>query len=74
MGFDPLQSLLEDSGILRDYNSPSGSCLGSVRVHSLTFSYIPSYLALLHPCLGCEPKVKVENELIQIINPKPKTF
>ncbi len=52
------------------FHLPSGSCLGSVKVHSFTFSYIPenmwcdfwasSWAATLQPlCLGCEPKAKV---------------
>jgi hypothetical protein len=39
--FWPLQSLFEVSGVHRDSISQSGSCLGSVRVHSLTLSNIP---------------------------------
>jgi len=34
----PLQLLSEVSGVHRDFISQSGSCLGSVRVHSLTLS------------------------------------
>jgi hypothetical protein len=72
-GFWPLQSLSEDLRILRDSkdsNSPSGSCLGSVRVHSLTlFCTLGSircasrvsllFHSLASPCLGHEPKVRV---------------
>jgi hypothetical protein len=41
MGFDPLQSLFKDLGLHWDSNSQSGNSLGSVKVHSLTLSYIP---------------------------------
>ncbi len=52
------------------FHLSSGSCLGSVKVHSLTFSYTPenmrcdswasSWLATLQPfCLGHKPKAKV---------------
>jgi hypothetical protein len=69
-GFWPLQLLLEDSGVLRDSNSPSGSCLESVRVHSLTLSCIHGSITcasrvsllsctLASPCLGHEPKARV---------------
>jgi len=40
-GFWPLQSLLKNSRVHWDSNSPNGSYLGSVRVHSLTLSYTP---------------------------------
>jgi len=60
----------KDLEVHRDSNSQSGSSLGSVRVHSLTISYIPrvmrcdSWASLLacnlaSPCLGCEPKARV---------------
>ncbi len=41
LSFDPLQSLSENLGIHRDFNFQNGNSLGSVRVHSLTLSYIP---------------------------------
>jgi len=52
-----------------DFNSQSGNSLGSVRVHSLTFSYAPksmkcnSWASLLaftlaSICLGYEPKAR----------------
>ncbi len=57
-------------GIHQDFNSQSGSSLGSVGVHSLTLSHTfedmkcDSWASLLartfvSPCLGCEPKVRV---------------
>ncbi len=59
--------LSENSGVHRDFNSQSGSSLGSVRVHSFTLSYTPesmrrdSLASLLahNLCLGCEPKARV---------------
>ncbi len=39
--FWPLQSPSEDSKVHQDSISQSGSCLGSVRVHSLTLSFTP---------------------------------
>jgi hypothetical protein len=36
MGFDPVQSFSENSGVRGDSNSQSGNSLGSVGVHSLT--------------------------------------
>jgi len=42
--FWPLNLLSEVSGVHRDFISQSGSCLGSVRVHSLTLSYTPGSL------------------------------
>jgi len=70
MEFWPLQSLLEDSGVHQNSNSQSGSSMGSVKVHSLTLSYIlgsmrcdsqASLLAcnLANPHLGRKPKAKV---------------
>jgi len=52
----------------------SESSFGSVRVHSLTLSYIPknmkcdSWASLLartlaSPCLGCEPKARVATSM-----------
>jgi len=71
LSFDPWNRYLkfwESIGI--PSRSQSGSCLRSVRVHSLTFSYIlgsmwcdswaSSWLAPLQPlCLGREPKARV---------------
>jgi hypothetical protein len=68
--FWPLQLLSENLEIHQDSNSQSGSSLGSVEVHSLTFSHTPksmrcdshaSFLAhtFPNPCLGRKPKVKV---------------
>ncbi len=67
MSFDPYN---EDLEVHWDSNSQSGSPLGSVWVHSLTFSYTPesmkcdshaSFLAytFASPYLHHEPKVKV---------------
>ncbi len=66
-GFWPLKLFFEDSKVHRDSNSQSGSSLGSVEVHSLTFSHTlgsmkcdswASFLAhtFASPCLGREPK------------------
>ncbi len=66
----PLRSLSEGSRVHRDSNSQSGSSLGSMRVHSFTFSYTPesmrcdfwaSFLActLTNPYFSCKPKFKV---------------
>jgi len=74
MGFDPCNCSL-NLGIHRDSNSQSGSSLGSVRVHSVTFSCTPrsmkcdSLASLLactfaSPCLGHEPKVRVATFLL----------
>jgi len=65
-----VQSLLEDLGVHWDSNSPSGSSLGSVRVHSFTLSCTlgsircASWASLLSstlasPYLGREPKARV---------------
>jgi hypothetical protein len=70
MSFDPLQLFLEDSGVHRGSNSQSGSSLGSVEVHSLTFSHTPrsmkcdsraSLLAhiFVSSYLGHEPEARV---------------
>jgi hypothetical protein len=67
-GFWPLKSLSKN-WVHWNSNSQSGSSLGSMRVRSLTLSYIPgsmrcdsraSFLArtLASPCLGREPKAK----------------
>jgi len=44
-------------------NSQGGKSLGSVKVHSLTLSFIPGLPFLAHnlasPCLGREPKARV---------------
>jgi hypothetical protein len=59
--------------ILWDSNSQNGNSLGSVKVHSLTFSYtlgnmkcdfqtsllVPTFAS---PYFGCEPKIKVVTE------------
>jgi len=69
-----LQSLFEDLGVHWDSNSQSGRSLGSVRVHSFTFSYIlgrmrcdsrTSFLTcnLASPYLGCKPKARVAIEI-----------
>jgi hypothetical protein len=68
--FWPLKLLSEVSRVHRNSISQSGSCLRSVRVHSLTLSHTPgsmwcdswafSWPALLQPlCLGREPKARV---------------
>jgi hypothetical protein len=68
--FLPLELLSEVLGDHQDSISQIGSCLGSVRVHSLTLSYTPrsmwcdswafSWPAPLQPlCLGREPKARV---------------
>ncbi len=70
MGFDPYNGSLKNSGVHRESNSQSGSSFGSVRVHSLTLSYIlgsircASQASLLSctfvsPCLGREPNARV---------------
>jgi len=55
--------LSKHSKVHWDFNSQGGSSLGSVRVHSLTFSFIPGLFLLAHnlasPCLGREPKTKI---------------
>jgi len=69
--------LPEDSGVLWDSNSPSESCLGSVRVYSFIISYTPenikcaSQVSLLSrplasPCLGREPKVRVATSMASL--------
>jgi hypothetical protein len=70
---NPLKSVSEVSGVHRDSISQSGSCLGSVKVHSLTLSYTPGspwcdsraslWPAPLQPlCLGREPKARVATD------------
>jgi len=65
-------------GVHRDSISQSGSCLGSVRVHSLTLSYTPrsmwcdsrasSWLATLQPlCFGRKPKAKVATRCVVLV-------
>jgi len=65
-----LLSAFEDLGVHQVSNSPSGSPLGSVWVHSLTLSYTPgsmkcdSWASILahtfvSPCLGRKPKARV---------------
>jgi hypothetical protein len=74
LSFDPCNRS-ENLGARQDSNSQGGSSLGSVKVHSLTFSYTPksmrrdsqaSFLAhnLASPCFGHEPKAKVATEII----------
>jgi len=71
----PLKSLSEVLGIHWDSISQNGSCLGSVRVHSLTLSCTlgsvwcdsrdSSWSAPLQPfCLGREPKTRVATLLV----------
>jgi hypothetical protein len=85
MNFDPLQSPSENLRIHRDSNSWSGSSLGSVGVHSLTFSYIlesmkcDSRASLLahtfaNLCLGCEPKVRVVTKHSTCVYKAPTSF
>jgi len=68
--------LLEDLGVHRDSNSPSGSSLGNVRVHSFTLSFTLENIicasqasllsrTLASPCLGHEPKAKVTTEKLK---------
>ncbi len=68
--FWPLKLFFEVLGVHWDSISQSGSCLGSMRVHSLTLSYTPrsmwcdsrafSWPAPLQPfCLGHQPKARV---------------
>jgi hypothetical protein len=70
MSLNPLKLFFKYSGIHRDSNSQNGSPLGSVKVHSLTLSYLlgsmrsDSRASLLShtfasPCLGYEPKARV---------------
>jgi hypothetical protein len=72
--FWPLKSLSKVLEVHRDSISQSGSCLGSVRVHSLTLSYTPksmwcdsrasSWLATLQPfCFGHKPKAMVATQM-----------
>ncbi len=81
--FWPMKSLFEVLGVHRDSISQSGSCLGSVRVHSFTFFYILrsmwcdswafSWLAPLQPLgLGREPKAKVATNNINNVKTKKK--
>jgi hypothetical protein len=76
--FWPLKLLSEVPGLHRDSISQSGSCLGSVRVHSLTLSYTPgsmwcdsrafSWPAPLQPLgLGREPKAKVATFNLELL-------
>ncbi len=78
IGFWPLQSLSEHSGVHRESNSQHGSSLGSVRVLSLTpFCTLGgmrirlSGLVLATPlqafCLGRELKAKVATIFFQIV-------
>jgi len=72
-------SLFKNLEVHWDSNSQNGSSLGSVRVHSLTLSYIPGSMrcdswasllayALASPCLGLEPKAKVETLYVEVAN------
>jgi hypothetical protein len=76
MGFGPFNCFLKIQESMRSPNSQSGSSLGTVRVHSLTLSYISrgmrcdSWAYLLartfaNPCLGCEPKARVATNDVQ---------
>jgi len=75
MNFQKL--LFENLGVHWNSNSQSGSPLGNVWAHSLTFSYTPmsmkcDYWASLlartfaSPCLGREPKVRVATKDVGI--------
>jgi len=77
MDFLPLQSPFEDSGVHRDSTSQSGSCLGSVRVHSSHFPTLPGACSVtlelpLGPqpckplCLGRKPKVGLRHAWVPI--------
>jgi hypothetical protein len=72
LGFTPTLGQVRVATIWKSIKTPTPkwSPLGSVWVHSLTFSYTPenmkcdfqaSFMALtfVSPCLGCKPKVKV---------------
>jgi hypothetical protein len=63
IGFWPLQSLSEHSRVHRDSNSQGGSSFRSVRVHSLTLSFIlglPSWLATLQAfALVVSPRLRL---------------
>jgi hypothetical protein len=72
-------SLFKNSKVHWDSNSQNGSSLGSVRVHSLTLSYTLRSMrcdswasllahALASPCLGLEPKAKVETFYVEVPN------
>jgi hypothetical protein len=50
IGFWPLQSLSEHSGVHWDFNSRSERSFGSVRVHSLTLSFTPGFPLGPQPC------------------------
>jgi hypothetical protein len=74
----PLKSLSEVSEVHRDSLSQLGSCLGSVKAHSLTLAYTPgslwcdsrasSWPAPLQPlCLGREPKARVATRSLTMI-------
>jgi hypothetical protein len=65
-----MKSLSKDLGVHQYSNSQSENSLGSVKVHSLTFSYTLGSVrcdsraslldrTLISPCLGHEPKAKV---------------
>jgi hypothetical protein len=69
IGFNPCNRSLKIPESI-ETNSPSGSYLGSVRVHSLTLSCTPGNIAyvsrasllshtLASPCLGRKPKARV---------------
>jgi hypothetical protein len=76
--FWPLKLLSKIFGVYRDSISQSGSCLGSVRVHSFTLSYTPksmwcdsqasSWPVTLQPfCLGRKPKARVATLMLLIL-------
>jgi hypothetical protein len=63
-------TFFENLRIHRDFNFESGSSLGSVEVHSFTFSDTPENMkcdsptsllvcTFASPCLGCKPKAKI---------------
>ncbi len=78
LGFWPLQSLSEHSGVHRDSNSQHGNSLGSVRVLSLTLFFTPGGMKMWLPglilactlsspfCLGRKPKVRVATILLAL--------
>jgi hypothetical protein len=54
MGFDHCNLLFENSRIHGDFHSQSGSPLGRVRVHSLTFSHTPRTLFHVPESIRCD--------------------
>jgi hypothetical protein len=66
----PLKLFFKNSRVHWDSNSQNGSSLGSVWVHSFTFSYTPENMkcdsqasfsarTFASLCFGCKPKIKV---------------